>query len=287
MAGYLVKRAASGMLMASPYKKYRMAYNAGAYAYANRRQIYGAVKTIGRTYRRYRKRKYSARRRERKINFNPPNNASGANTAKSRFVTNNSTLQTYMSRTQNLLVNLAEIPHTTANDTNQRQRNMVNLRGFKVCMEVENTSTRPLYFNIAIVVPKSQGNVTTDDFFRQRDGSRGQDFNTVNLSSLELHCLPINVDKYHVLCHKRFLLNRPAAGASLNREFGSSFKTIMFYQKYNRQVRYAENADTVPEGGRPVMLHWAAQWGEPENTTATNSYDALHKIVTYFREPKC
>jgi len=184
---------------------------------------------------------------------------------------------------------LLNIPAGTA--LNQRQRDIVNFRGIKVCMSLVlnsglNTGNgEHVYVNVAVISPKAD-NLTGDDavptaeFFRGNADDRAQDFDSTQLSSLEFRCLPINTDKYNVHKHIRFMLG-PYASTE-----GKNTKTLEFYVKVNRQIRY-EATNANPEGKAMYLCYWACFQDDAAGTgQATGQINHQLRLVRYFREPK-
>jgi len=252
-----------------------MAYKIGTYAYRNRGKIRWAAGKIGRAYRRSRAKKAKFSRR----NIGEP---VGSGTAK-RYVTE--TINPVNEDTRVLYqYGLTDIDQGTA--INQRERRMVNLRGFKICMEVKNIATTPLYLNVAILSPKDgAADVTTSDFFRGAGANRGRDFG-IGLNSNEFHCLPINSDRYTILKHKRYRLvpgNTPSDTASLN---GYSYMNLDWWVPLKRQIRY--DADTgQPESGKVYMVYWADNFSTAGGSAVNPAQMVVtRRVVTYFKEPK-
>lgn len=275
MSLVLAKRAIAAGGYYPAFKRARTAASFARMAYNNRRTMYRAARKIGRSWRRYAAKKH----------FRPPQFASGTSTAKKHKFS--AQPQTYNDITLNGLVNLTRIPHTSGNDINGRQRNLLNIRGFKFCCEVVNISTLPIYFNMALIIPKGTNTVGTVDFFRSFSTDRGQDFDTANCSGLEFGCLPINLDKYFVLFHKRMRLNKAEGAVGVFDEHsGRNYANLDFYKKFNRQVRYDAISNDTPESSAPMWVHWAAKVGTGNAVVAGQTYSMAHHIITYFREPK-
>lgn len=200
----------------------------------------------------------------------------GSGTAKTNTGTQNTALTATRTLNAEPLLNLAR-----GDNLNARERDVIDLRGFKVCMQMQNLRTAaPMYVNVAVISSKfnpTQVPISTD-FFRGEDTTRGVDFNN-NLQSTEFGCLPINTDKYFIQTHRRFTL------APFNRDqvdYGSK----QFYVPIKRQIRY----DTSGSGSqnRQFYLVW---WCDTLLATAgttpvTAAMNFQWKAVTYFREPK-
>lgn len=179
---------------------------------------------------------------------------------------------------------LTSIPHTIDNAINGRQRHMVNFRGIKVCMEVRNNLTVPLYFNVAILHTKENTFPGTTKFFRGSYASRTEDFSTT-LSALEFHCLPINSDIFTIVSHKRYRLAPANGSADYNSGASNSFINISKYHKIKRQLRWANNGDLGPEGGGIWMVYWCDAYGAAGGTATTaNAATIGEHVVSYFKE---
>lgn len=186
-------------------------------------------------------------------------------------------------------VDLLNLPQGTGRS--DRLRGAVNFRGCKICLSFVNTlsttNRAELYCNVAVISPKDQNGssstISLADFFRDQSGTeRGQDF-SIGLSSTEMHCLPINTDKYSLLHHKRFSLG----GAQQTGGMKKNVCTFDFYAKLNRQIRYQSDASTVPEGNNVYLVYWFSIQDEPGSTAATaNAVNVSMHITQYFREPK-
>ncbi|ASH99185.1 capsid protein [Giant panda circovirus 2] len=169
----------------------------------------------------------------------------------------------------------------------ERLRNHVNLRGFKVCLEFRNNVTTPLYVNVAVLAPKNtSGNILSEtDFFRDSGTTRAKDFSTA-LTAMEFHCLPVNTDDYVVLKHKRFRLG-PLPGATLyQNSVGNNYKNVDWYIKLGRQVRY-ESSSSQATDGHVSVAYWCDAWGAAAGTAAASgSMSVSQRYITYWKEPK-
>lgn len=176
-------------------------------------------------------------------------------------------------------------------DINQRLRQHVNLRGFKVCFEVNNGLSIPLYANFAVIAPKGtstkSSKIDEKNFFRWQGNKRAIDFSPTLLSSLEFHCLPINSDDYTVLKHKRYRLGPNQTSATFTAQSGNSFKNIDWYIPLKRQVRYDQDEGGKPTDGDVYMVYWFDGFNVPAGEAPSTSAVAIsQRYVVYFREPK-
>ncbi len=288
MPGALVRyggKRMAPMLYANPYaKRARIAYAVGSYAYRHRGTAIRAARTIGRAYRRYRRRRPGTAKRAR---MNRVGERVGRGGSK-RFTTadTNAVLRTTRQLQRR---EMTAIPGANlANNIDERQRDIINLRGFKACWEVRNTSSVPLHLNMAVLAAKegADADIPNEGFFRGTGSTRGIDFSN-NLNSNDFSCRPINADKYTVFTHKRWLLNpQGEAAAGDQNEVGTSFMSLKQYFPIRRQIRYRTNADTDCE--TKIYLVWWCDQFQTDTGTAPVS-DAIQmseRYITYFREPK-
>jgi len=247
-----------------------------------------ALHSVGGAAKRFRNRKnkYPSKRgyKKKSSHLKSIGEAPGSSTCKVREVSKVDFL--YDGRTLNSL-DILSLPHTTGDgdNRNERQRQVANIRGWKVCCSVDNQRIVPLYFNMALIITKN-GIFGVNDFFRGRDGERSVNFST-GLTSNELHCLPINTDKYHVLWHHRALLNGSSATSNVNRS-GTTYGIINKYIKLGRQVRF-ENADTATSANEDARLvFWSDDFGASSTTlTQADAFQLQLSVCCYFRDPGC
>jgi len=182
-------------------------------------------------------------------------------------------------------LDLTTIPRV--DDISGRERQHVNMRGFKICMQITNILDNPLYFNQAVIAPKSTDTgVTTANFFRNNTSDRTVDFGNA-LSSLEFHCLPINSDDYVILKHTRhLLLSRTASTTNHHRQYGSSYIDIDYYVSLKRQVRYIKGESSTATDGRVFHVFWFDARGAASGAVPASCATTGFRIVSYFREPK-
>lgn len=260
--------------MAHPYaKRARMAYTAGRFVYDNRKNIAKAARTIGRAYRKYRKRVRS-RIGERV----------GKQNCK-RDITNNVAIQ--VTKTTRTLYNteLTSLPAGTSE--NQRERQIANIRGFKICLELRNATTTPMWFNLAIISDKVDPRNTpgTTDFFRAYGADRTQDFATT-LSSNEFHCLPINTDRYYVLKHKRMCLGATTLeSASYIENKRNNYMALNLWVPLKRQLRFPLGSGTPHQA--IYMVYWFDKVLTDAGTAGTiNAVNWMERVIIYFKDTK-
>ena len=292
LVGYAARRTL-GAVRASAGMRYRSNpyITAARMAYTYRKPIYRGAKRVGRAlYRAAKKRKY------RVSNVGQRIGTATAKTYETQYGQVNSPTRELNA------YDMCFLPKTSSqNDANNRQRGLVNMRGFKVCMEIVNKSAVPMYLNLAVISPTGKNNGFTVNnagqdseaifakFFRDQGTSndRYKNFSSA-LSALELRCLPINTDEWTVLKHKRMLLGRvpeelPGTGTLFTQR--ANFKTFEFYKRISRQIMYDSGSGTSAE--QPVYLvWWADQWGTPGGGAQQDIIDYNLRVIKYFKEPK-
>jgi len=233
----------------------------------------------------YRARKYKRRRIGRPLH---------SSSAKTSINTIDSTsTQTWDNRTL-YWFDMSGADKSTNNEINRRQRDIMQLRGFKVCMSLHNTGVDPCLVNIAVISPKGinsglgtggSGNATNiPDFFRGHANDRAIDFNT-GISAMQFHCLPINTDRWNVLAHSRFTMAPEGGTGEFNTQQGPNYKTWMRYYKINRQIRFR---DTGQSENPVYFCYWYDRFQAISTVIAGTQTDigAQREFVTYFREPR-
>ena len=269
--------------------KYAGTAAAGAIARKAASDMYESGKRYMRSKKKTRTRKYS-RSQPRTLYIGRP---VGYGTAKRSLTLNEDGLlvdtRTLYSR------DITAIGATTQNNINLRQREMINLVGFKLNLYARNLavlSTDVLNFHYAFIHDKGRSQallqdidpVLEDDFFRGNGSARAIDFSTT-LNGIELNCLNINNDLYTVLKRGTCSLTPVQTGSGIRKE-GFCHREV--WLPINRQIRYdaGENAD-IPTDGRIFFVWWVdrhvgqAAGGLP---TANAMQLDLH-CVTHWREP--
>lgn len=173
-------------------------------------------------------------------------------------------------------------------NVDERQRNMINIRGFKICMEFKNNLIEPIYVNVAILHNKdsTDGEPTNTDFFRASGSNRGIDFGNAALTGLDYHCRNINTDKHVILMHRRYKLTDKSTSGTFEANQGNSYMTMQRYIPLKRQIRFDGNADTVPNGS-VYLCWWVSTWGSPAGAAPTAAaYDVTYRYTTYYKETR-
>lgn len=250
-------------------------------------RIRQAVRTGKRVYRGVSRVAMATHRRKRR-KFSPTNigDAPGSTSASKKFLSVDEHGVTKDTRTM-YEHNLFDVAKGTAENT--RERATVKISGMKICMQVRNKDNNPMYLNMAMVSTKSGDSGTgiqLQDFFRSSGASRGRDFSDPSLTGQEMHCLPINADKYIILFHRRYLLGPTPLSTTFSPHTGRpNYKNFDFYQKINRQISYDADTATRPETGQVHFIYWFSPYEMgPGSAVQTNVAEASIHGITYFRD---
>jgi len=234
-----------------------------------------------RMYRRYRRKKrYSrSRGRVRTRNKGQFGRRPGTDTTKLNFLWE-SAIANRDGRTLHH-VDITNIPKGTS--INDRQRDLVNLRGFKINGFFRNRFSAEGVLHIALLQPKFEKTLEQTDFFRTGgtagSNSRGSDF-SLGLTGLEMASLRINPDKFNIIYHSRITL-KPAAY-----EHGSSYRMQNKYFPVNRQLSYDD--DNTPKCNSPIFFVW--WYDNIASATATSiivdNIESTYTIHALFKDPR-
>lgn len=170
--------------------------------------------------------------------------------------------------------------NVAANDSiNKRSRDIIHHKGSKICFDIKSRLKVPVYFNWAIVIPKSNTFVSASEILRA-DGLE-RDTGVDNTATyMDLRCLPINTDLYSVVKHKKLVL-LPDSDKSANPNEGRDYRMFEHYIKTNRKIYF--NGDTATPQQNMFMIWWVDYFNSPTGTTALTA-DVNWKIVDYFHD---
>lgn len=285
MSGRIV-RYASRAALSNPYA--RAGYMAGRYGPAAARAA-GAIARWG--FRRFRARKRSFAGKRKRSN---PNLGRGAkrrvgdrvgtsNAKKVATNTGSSPVNTRTLYAQNL------IHITRGEDLNQRDRDIVNFRGVKICKWWRNVGDTPIFLNVAVVSRKdAPSNIPpeTGDWFRDvNDNKRSQDFDPTQLSAIAFRCLGINTDKYLVIKHRRYTLG--GLGDANTTAQKPNYMMLQWWIPFSRQIRYVpDEGDGYAINANLYLVWWADNLVNNPGTAAATTLNSSQHIVTYFRDTK-
>jgi len=183
--------------------------------------------------------------------------------------------------------NITDIQQGT--NPNQRNRDIVNFRGVKICCDFMNVGVNvDIFVNYALVSPKAGITVDLERFFRSNAAERAIDFDDQGLTAMDYHCRAINADIYNIITHKRLRLARQSAEVQ-NGNFTYS-RRVMRYVPIKRQLRYQDLGGGLGEEcTTPIFFIW---WYDVEgNAAGENAIEPVDvlktdlRLITYFRNP--
>lgn len=176
---------------------------------------------------------------------------------------------------------------------NERERDLVNVRGIRLKIMFRNLANTETSVNCAVISPKDciSGVPNGTDLFRANDQYRWRNFQG-GMSGWARAQQSINTDKYMVHFHKRYLLS--GATANNGRQYIRYFKRWL---KINRQLRYETKPDgneSAPVNGDIYLITWyenpLAGANPPVNFPAVpdgivnNIMLYAHDCVMYYKE---
>jgi len=269
--------------------KYAGTAAAGTFARKAMGDVYDAGKKYFRSQKKTRNNKYS-RRQPRTMYIGRP---VGFGTAKRNLTVNEESL-ILDSRTL-YSWDMTRIGATSSNNINLRQRELINLVGFKLHMASRSFAQLPtdlINLHYAVIHDKGrsqallQGDdpVLEADFFRGNGSARAIDFSTT-LNGIEMNSLAINADLYTVLKRGKFTMS-PVTQSSGIRKEGSA--DCEHWIPINRQIMYdtGENSD-IPTDGRIFLVYWVDRYvGQTSGGLPSLGVAQLDiHCVAHFREP--
>lgn len=180
---------------------------------------------------------------------------------------------------------------------NQRERQAIDISGFRIRYMFKNTATdaatanqaptKPILCNMALVWQDGReiGYSGATHFFRTPGVNRYTAFNADTLSGWDKYNYPMNIDSDSVLWHTRFKLN----AANINGGFAvgnyNSWRTISRYIKVGRrQIYHGPEATSIE--GTYWLLVWCNHWDQtPTDALQDNTFMLLGETTMYFRDP--
>jgi len=186
-------------------------------------------------------------------------------------------------------VELTDIPKAVSTELSDRQRNIINISGVKIDLELKSEVNNNLVFNYAVITPLGRTtNVSTVGFLRANlsNTSRALDFGNGN-NSIDHNYGMINSDKYAVLMHKRVTVGARFSNNTNNSQVSqTSSNVVREWLPINRQFRFDDQTSSTCD--TPLyFVWWADQICIGAGSTPTlNAYRMGRKVVVYFREPK-
>lgn len=179
-------------------------------------------------------------------------------------------------------VDITNIPETTTGENHKRDRDMINLQGFKLTQILRNELAQPAMFHLAVVSPKNNSVVDTQNFFRGNNVDRGEDFSTAK-SGFDLNFWNINTDNFVILMHKRYNMTQNGNNASWFSLEGKNYFSLKKWIPCKRQIRYQDGVACE----KIFLVFWMDYlFASAGTAAAANAATMSQRVVVFFREPK-
>lgn len=177
---------------------------------------------------------------------------------------------------------------------NKRERDIVNLRGFRFRCHFQNTLQAPITLHFAIMLNKTE-NIWNPRFFNTWD-KRGVNFSDNSLTGLDYQTLPVNRDDRVLLYHKRYKI----AGnvQALDRDYITGAKNnwinISKWIPIKRQLTYKSEDEASCNDKIFLALWWSSALEPGQNPSFTTNPVGLPldnlkgrvECVAYWRNPR-
>lgn len=202
-------------------------------------------------------------------------------TCKKRLVTQNQNVDRFNKILYFSLLTQVE----KGDDIDNRQRNLINLSGFNINMQVRNNRNLPCWFNVAVIHDKTDSEAALDNvgFFRGYEDQRGLDFSTALLPSS--YQWAINDDKYAVLFRKTYRLGMANNSTNYQEERTNSYREIKLWVPCKRQLRFNADSDVIPTQGRVYFVYWGVGWSDDPTTNVADSFITNLTTRMFWRDP--
>lgn len=170
------------------------------------------------------------------------------------------------------------------NDIDNRQRDQVFLSGVKIAISLENTTIKPVHWNVALIMNRRNPDaaISTDDFFKGSGFTRGLNFSN-SLNSNDFRARVINQDANVVLMHKRFTLSPPNTTA-YEEGWKPSFICVDEYVPIRRIITYDSDGNA---NNKVHLVYWCDEFNTAGSTLPNAGVITQStRILTFFKEPK-
>lgn len=168
---------------------------------------------------------------------------------------------------------------------NQRERQLVQLRGFKIHYVARNLVGLPVYNRLALVRFKYRSDAGTSpdidtDFFRGQLSKRAIPFTSV-ANAQHLYDYSINTDKFEVLWDHKFILygnNLPGTA-----EEAAFTKFVDKFVPCNKVIHYDDTTSFSDNDGI-YLIHWCAAYNNNTITPVTGQVYTRGHVTTFFQD---
>lgn len=208
-------------------------------------------------------------------------------TSRCRSVQTSSLSASYDTQTLNTVPLIQNLFEGTGN--NQRMRDLINVRGFKMYLEITaGENSRMLYVNLAVLHNKVDAqSIDTQDFWRDNESDRAIAFDALGVDALRRYTGQINTDKYAVLWRTRFRINSANATTGVS-QFPNIpvSKVIVKYLPLKRQIRYQDQDTNEVPIDQVYLCWWCDQYAEESNTVLPEALVMNFRNIMYFRNTR-
>lgn len=171
------------------------------------------------------------------------------------------------------------------NGTDQRNRFIANVRGFKIQIYARNITAQPLSMNYAILAGRSKNSISSNDIFRSQTGDKRAD-GFSGRTGPQVAYANINTDEYVCLYHRRLWLaegkDEDNNGPWFTKYTSPNWFSKEFYLPIDRQLRWeSQEADSCTE--KIFLVFW---FTEMENIVPSAAAITTHAITCYFKDTK-
>lgn len=184
-------------------------------------------------------------------------------------------------------VDTCQIPLGSGRD--EREKDVIQLKGWKICVNLSNTAAQPITVNYALISPKVDYNAGVmaqfnAEFFRSYGAERAQDFATT-ANYLTLCQTPINPDRWNILWRKTIRLGGMRDG-SFDKpvNYVPSQKQMNQYIKLNRKMVYESTTSSFTECAPVYLVRWVVRDFQAPGGASQATFGLQTRIVTYFSD---
>lgn len=188
------------------------------------------------------------------------------------------------------ITNLSQIARVTnlasGLDIDRRVTDLIHLSGVKLQIFHQNAVQDVYGLNYAVVVCRNEQTISPTlpvaQFFGGNSNVRGEAFDTTK-TGVELHCLPLNTDKFEVLWHKRVILGS-SGGAVTGINDYKPWHLLDTYVPINREIRYTSQ-DATSAVSYPILMVWCDRLSSQSGSAGDADVGIRNTHITaYWRE---
>lgn len=211
----------------------------------------------------------------------------GANKSSSRIALSKRHQDSYSvaTRSGNELTTLNLTLIDQGSDINNRERQVIYVRGVRFTWFVKNTVAKPMFANWALIELKYTNGLPSlsemkSEFFRGHFSVRASDFDSVG-TAIRKHNYGINTDKYIVHAQGKFTL-APNTSTGFQSGTANNWKKVEEYVKINKKIKYDDATDTAVN---PLyFVSWVNPWDTESLLPTAGQQTTAFDSTVYFQE---